>query len=135
MTQNRSHAVMAQRAEPHDSLDDFPTPPWATRALLTHVLPRAVANYVPHEESAWEPACNRGFMLRPLQEWFSVAWGTDIHDYGIGYPQHDFLQPYLPLQRPTIDPPNWIITNPPFRLGPSRGGASPCSGHWCSWYC
>jgi hypothetical protein len=25
MTQNTSHAVMAQRAEPRDSLDDFPT--------------------------------------------------------------------------------------------------------------
>lgn len=34
MTQNTSHAVMAQRVEAHDSLDDFPTPPWATRALL-----------------------------------------------------------------------------------------------------
>ena len=33
MTQNRSSAVMQQRKEPHDSLDDFPTPPWATRAL------------------------------------------------------------------------------------------------------
>jgi hypothetical protein len=33
VTQNRSSAVMQQRSEPHDSLDDFPTPPWATRAL------------------------------------------------------------------------------------------------------
>jgi hypothetical protein len=32
--QNTSHAVMAQRVEPAHSLDDFPTPPWATRALL-----------------------------------------------------------------------------------------------------
>ena len=37
--QNKSHAVMAQRSEAKDSLDDFPTPPWATRALLEHVLP------------------------------------------------------------------------------------------------
>jgi hypothetical protein len=33
VSQNRSSAVMQQRSEPHDSLDDFPTPPWATRAL------------------------------------------------------------------------------------------------------
>lgn len=33
MAQNRSHAVMSQRVEAHDSLDHFPTPPWATRAL------------------------------------------------------------------------------------------------------
>lgn len=38
MAQNTSHAVMAQRREPHDSLDDFPTQPWATRALCEHVL-------------------------------------------------------------------------------------------------
>jgi site-specific DNA-cytosine methylase len=30
---NTSPAVMQQRHEPHNSLDDFPTPPWATRAL------------------------------------------------------------------------------------------------------
>ena len=36
--QNTSHAVMAQRFEAKDSLDDFPTPPWATRALLEHVI-------------------------------------------------------------------------------------------------
>ena len=28
MVQNISHAVMAQRHETKDSLDDFPTPPW-----------------------------------------------------------------------------------------------------------
>jgi hypothetical protein len=38
MKQNTSHAVMAQRAEAKDSLDNFPTPPWATRALIEHVL-------------------------------------------------------------------------------------------------
>lgn len=31
---NRSQAVMSQRSEPHDSFDYFPTPVWATRALL-----------------------------------------------------------------------------------------------------
>ena len=36
--QNKSHAVMAQRTEPSDSQDFFPTPPWATRALMEHVL-------------------------------------------------------------------------------------------------
>jgi hypothetical protein len=36
--QNTSHAVMAQRNEAKDSLDDFPTPPWATRTLLEHVI-------------------------------------------------------------------------------------------------
>ena len=29
---------MAQRIESKDSLDDFPTPPWATRSLLEYVI-------------------------------------------------------------------------------------------------
>ena len=36
--QNTSHAAMAQRVEPKDSLDDLPTPPGAPRALLEHVV-------------------------------------------------------------------------------------------------
>lgn len=106
--QNRSHAVMAQRAEPHDSLDFFPTPPWATRALCEHVgLP--TAGYV-----AWDPACGRGDMVRPLQEYFLAAAGSDVHDYGAGFVQHDFLMPFAPDGIGCAD---WIITNPPFRLG------------------
>ena len=34
--QNTSSSVMQQRSEPQDSLDDFPTPPWATRALCEY---------------------------------------------------------------------------------------------------
>jgi hypothetical protein len=29
---------MAQGAELKNSLDDFPSPPWATRALIEHVM-------------------------------------------------------------------------------------------------
>ena len=36
--QNTSHAVMSQRTEAKDSPDDFPTPPWATRALMEYVI-------------------------------------------------------------------------------------------------
>ena len=36
MTQNMSHAVMAQRTESHVSLDDFPPPPWAIRAFVKY---------------------------------------------------------------------------------------------------
>lgn len=104
MTQNTSHAVMAQRSEAHDSLDDFPTPPWATRAFCEWLNPSLRA-------SVWEPAANRGYMVRPLQEYFGTVWASDVHDYGSGFPVHDFLMPGEPLHRP-----QWIITNPPFRL-------------------
>ena len=109
MSQNRSHAVMAQRAEPHDSLDFFPTPPWSTRALCLHILDGHFAcgrNY-----SAWEPACGTGAMVLPLAEYFGIVHATDVHPYGFGG-VHDFVG--------MVPPPysaDWIITNPPFRLG------------------
>jgi len=117
MSQNTSHAVMAQRAEPHDSLDDFPTPPWATRALVEHVLrPAMHEGYAFQDVRAWEPACNRGLMLAPLREYFNDPIGSDIHDYGWpGAVQHDFLMGYKPdaFVGKTV---HWIISNPPFRL-------------------
>ncbi|MCW2242787.1 SAM-dependent DNA methyltransferase [Azospirillum canadense] len=107
MAQNTSHAVMAQRREPHDSLDFFPTPAWATRALCEHVI--GLFGHI-----AWDPACGRGDMVRPLQEYALAVAGSDVHDYGAGFPVHDFLMPYTPDGIGCAD---WIITNPPFRLG------------------
>lgn len=104
MSQNISTAVMNRRVEPHDSLDDFPTPPWATRALMEqlHLLP---------ETRIWEPACGRGHMVRALRENFSTVIASDVHCYGSCGFQHDFLWPVLDIFH--VD---WIITNPPFRL-------------------
>jgi hypothetical protein len=108
MTQNTSSAVMQQRSEPHTSLDDFPTPPWATRALLDY-LRRHEYLINPSALSCAEPAANRGHMVKPLRENFAVVRASDIHDYGAGYPVRD----YLFGQAETV---NWTITNPPFRL-------------------
>ena len=105
MSQNTSTAVMQQRTEPHDSLDYFPTPPWATRALC-EILSNS------HDLSiqrCWEPACGEGHMARPLAEFFEMVYASDIHHHGFGG-QNDFLWPY---EGPVFD---WIITNPPFRL-------------------
>ena len=111
MSQNRSHAVMAQRIEPHDSLDHFPTPPWATRALFEHVIQNRV------KRTCWEPACGTGEMSLVIQEYWPSTFASDVHDYGWGHAQHDFLQPYLPEgMRETMTEIEWIITNPPFRL-------------------
>jgi hypothetical protein len=56
MVQNRSHAVMAQRVEAQDSRDDFPTPPWATRALCEHIILSKGDLAI---QSCLEPACVR----------------------------------------------------------------------------
>jgi hypothetical protein len=103
--QNTSHAVMAQRFEAKDSLDDFPTPPWATRALLEHVIP----NNNLSKRSVWETACGEGHMAKVLKEYFGRVDASDIFAYGYGEVL-DFLAPHV------VRNTDWIITNPPFRL-------------------
>src|SRR4051812_35599371 len=77
-------AVMQNRRDPPNSLDDSPTPPWATRALLRNVL-MARELSTPHQ-SVWEPACGRGLMSAVLAEHFVKVIATDVFDYGIGAP-------------------------------------------------
>ena len=100
--QNKSSAVMQQRSEPHDSLDDFPTPPWATRALLNRLQISG--------GTCREPTANRGHMVRVLAEAFDEVEASDVHDYGFGYPVNDYLF------GPDPEPLDWTIFNPPFRL-------------------
>jgi len=104
--QNTSHAVMAQRHEPADSPDDFPTPPWATRALVEHIIGVDRVRGL----SCLEPACGRGYMAKPLAEYFGKVDAADAYHYGFA-PIRDFLTfPYEALSH------DWVITNPPFRL-------------------
>lgn len=108
-----SHAVMQQRREPRDSLDDFPTPPWATRALLEWIVaqcPDRFAQFQLPDMTVREPAANRGHMVRALDEYFGAVACADIHDYGAGFAVRDYLFGPLP------EPADWTITNPPFRL-------------------
>lgn len=108
MSQNRSSAVMQQRSEAHDSLDDFPTPPWATRALcewLTHHQSQPLDMF-----SVREPTANRGHMVKPLSEYFASVEASDVHDYGVGFDVADYLWGPIPSAA------DWTIFNPPFRL-------------------
>lgn len=104
--QNTSYAVMAQRSEARDSLDDFPTPPWASRALVEHVIERG--NPV-SQMSVLEPACGRGHMARAFSEYFQKVEASDIHPYGYGQ-TGDFLRTIY-----AADSFDWVITNPPFK--------------------
>ena len=97
---------MSQRIEARDSPDDFPTPPWATRALLEHVLERTKIKAA----SCLEPACGAGHMARVLKEYFGRVDYSDAYDYGYGA-RRDFLS--KPYAAKSYD---WVITNPPFRL-------------------
>lgn len=100
---------MATRVEAHDSLDDFPTPPWAARALCEVLTRRGI----PFGSTCHEPAANRGYLVRGLKDYFPIVTGADVHDYGAGFPVEDFL---LPWRGMTVTRADWVITNPPFRL-------------------
>ena len=117
MAQNRSSAVMQRRHEAPDSLDYFPTPPWATRALCEWIDTQTAR--LP-TWSVWEPACGEGHMARPLGEYFRFVTATDVHDYSATYADQarvgDFLLTWdhsPMIQAHGVD---WIVTNPPFRL-------------------
>jgi hypothetical protein len=107
--QNRSTAVMQQRSEPHDSLDDFPTPPWATRAICEFLRAQG---FDLSAADCREPCANRGHMVRPLLEEFAVVLASDIFDYGAGFTVRDYL--FGPDE--DEDEVDWTFLNPPFRL-------------------
>lgn len=104
--QNMSHAVMSQRVEPADSRDDFPTPPWATRALLEHIIGHQNIGQM----SCLEPACGAGHMAKVLKEYFAEVETADAYPYGYGEVS-DYLESDY-----SVGEFDWIITNPPFRL-------------------
>ena len=103
--QNTSSAVMQQRSEPADSLDYFPTPGWATRALCEYVI--SIDEY----DTILEPACGEGHMAKVLGERTNYVVASDIFDYGYGETA-DFLGDYSMDVKP-----DWVITNPPYNLG------------------
>ena len=105
---NISSAVMNQRQDTKKTeLDDFPTPPWATRALTQNVL----RQYSLGKMSCLEPACNRGHMADALKETFKDVTSSDVQDYGYKEGSiSDFL--HTEYDQGSFD---WVITNPPFK--------------------
>lgn len=80
--------------------DDFyPTPPSATRALLS------VEQF---EGDIWEPACGDGAISRVLEAEGYAVRSTDLVDRGYGEPRVDFLMEW----GGRVDN---IVTNPPFK--------------------
>ena len=79
----------------------YPTPPEATRALLS---------VEPFDGSIWEPACGDGAIARELLRSGHSVVATDLHDYGFGLPGIDFLQETKARAK-------HIVTNPPYGSG------------------
>lgn len=79
----------------------YPTPPEATRALLS------VESF---DGSVWEPACGEGHISKVLQTAGHDVVSTDLVAYGYGQGGRDFLAEREPLARN-------IVTNPPYGRG------------------
>lgn len=104
-------SVMAARQSDPRALDLFPTPPWATRALLYDVIGAAALQ----QSVVWEPAAGLGTMSEVLDEYAPDVIASDVHDYGKGHLIGSFVgegADVITLDRPV----DWIITNPPFNL-------------------
>lgn len=104
---------MASRHEPPDSLDFFPTPPWATRALFAHVIGDLAGT---PGRTCWEPAAGEGHMAAVLGEYFAEVYRSDVHDYGGHNAVGSFVGEGPDVVACPVPRPDWIITNPPFNL-------------------
>lgn len=107
-----SHALGAQRVEAGNSLDFFPTPGWASRALIAKI-----SGNMSRGCSVLEPAAGGGHISQVLHETFNHVRATDIewrypHRYEVTGGK-DFLSCF---QEKKYD---WVITNPPFNIAPA----------------
>lgn len=114
MKQRVNLAVRADRVEPRDSLDFYPTPPWATRALCLRVLREQLG--FDRLGTVEDPCCGEGHMAAPLSEFADSVRASDVFPYGFGdvcdyLPSPGFLDPSDAAPRP-----DWTIFNPPFVL-------------------
>jgi len=79
----------------------YPTPPEATRALLS------VERF---DGSIWEPACGEGAIAQVLSAAGHKVAATDLVEYGFGISGVDFLKELRPRAK-------HIVTNPPYGHG------------------
>jgi len=125
------HATRNTRNPSHKNIfDDYPTPPWGTRALIEYALkPLGLDPPSLRAWTVWECAANRGFMQRPLSEYFGRTLASDITDYGCSNLDclYDFLSRHAPpaplnaalstFSANAAENKLAIITNPPFIKG------------------
>lgn len=77
--------------------DYFPTPRWATFALIENE---------PFDGNIWECACGDGAMSRVLEETGRKVFSSDLFERGYGEAGHDFLAASRSADN--------IVTNPPY---------------------
>lgn len=80
-----------------DGPDFFPTPAWATFALIDNET---------FKGDIWESACGNGAMSRVLEHTGQSVDSSDLYDRGYGDVGIDFLDPHRRAAN--------IVTNPPY---------------------
>lgn len=98
----KAWAAQAAHATPFRIPNEFyPTPPEATRALLSVEA---------FDGDIWEPACGNGQIAKVLADHGHTVVSTDLHAYGVGVSGVDFLKQDAARAR-------HIVTNPPYGYG------------------
>lgn len=93
---------MGPQIAPHRAAYEFyPTPPEATRALLSAES---------FDGPIWEPACGQGHISKVLIDAGYDVVSTDLVAYGYGEANRDFLAETRPRAK-------HIVTNPPYGRG------------------
>lgn len=95
----------AAQIDRHVAANFYPTPPEATRALLS------VETFDGH---IWEPACGQGHIAKVLEAEGHKVIATDLNDWGYGASGVDFLKVDFHRGLPHA---RHIITNPPYGSG------------------
>jgi hypothetical protein len=92
-----------RRTAETDGIDFYPTPEWATDALLENEI---------FYGNIWEPACGDGAMSERLQKYYPdrEIYSTDLYEHGYGATGADFLQTADDFRMDNI------ITNPPYEI-------------------
>jgi len=80
-----------------DGPDFYPTPEWATYALIDNE---------PFKGDVWECACGNGAMSKVLEQAAPSVASSDLYDRGYGEIGVDFLEPNRRAAN--------IVTNPPY---------------------
>lgn len=94
---NGGYKPTTKRNADLDGPDFFPTPRWATFALM---------EYEEFQGNIWEPACGNGAMADVMIECGHDVESTDLYDRGYGESGLDFL-----VAKRSADN---IVTNPPY---------------------
>lgn len=94
---NGSYKPTTKRFADIDGPDFYPTPAWATHALL---------RYENFDGDIWECACGDGAMSNVLESKGNKVISSDLYDRGYGETGIDFLEETRGVQN--------IVTNPPY---------------------